>query len=89
VGLGAVAVDLLMAVILTSLVRVRLGVRAWRGVHWLAYLAWPIAVIHGLGIGTDKSQPWMLAIEAVCIGSVLAALAVRVATPLRLAGQAW
>jgi predicted ferric reductase len=89
VGLGAVAVDLLVAVIVTSLVRVRLGVRAWRGVHWLAYLAWPVAVAHGLGIGTDSGQLWMLAIEAICIGSVLAALALRLTAPVRLAGQAW
>ena len=89
VGLGAVAVDLLVAVILTSLVRVRLGVRAWRGVHWLAYLAWPVAVAHGLGLGTDSGEVWMLAIEAVSIGSVLAALALRLTAPVRLAGQAW
>jgi methionine sulfoxide reductase heme-binding subunit len=89
VGLGATAVDLLAAVILTSLVRVRLGVKMWRGVHWLAYLAWPVAVAHGLGIGTDSGQIWMLGIEAVCIGSVLAALAIRLTDPVRLAGQAW
>jgi methionine sulfoxide reductase heme-binding subunit len=87
VGLGAVSVDLLVAVIVTSLVRVRLGVRAWRGIHWLAYLAWPVAVAHGLGIGTDSGRVWMLSIEAVCIGSVLAALAVRLTAPARLAGQ--
>jgi methionine sulfoxide reductase heme-binding subunit len=89
VGLGAVAVDLLVAVIVTSLVRVRLGVKTWRGVHWLAYLAWPVAVTHGLGMGTDSGQPWMLVIDAICIGSVLAALGIRVTTPVRLAGQAW
>jgi len=89
VGLGAVAVDLIVAVLITSLVRVRLGVRAWRGVHWLAYIAWPVAVAHGLGIGTDSGRVWMLAIEAVCVGSVLLALAVRVTTPVRLAGQPW
>lgn len=89
VGLGAVAVDLLVAVIVTSLVRARLGVRAWRAAHWLAYLAWPVAVAHGLGIGTDSGRVWMLAIEAVCIASVLAAIALRLAAPARLAGQAW
>jgi methionine sulfoxide reductase heme-binding subunit len=89
VGLGAVAVDLLVAVLITSLVRVRLGVKAWRSVHWLAYLAWPVAVAHGLGIGTDSGQVWMLAIETICIGSVLAALALRLARPIGLAGQAW
>jgi predicted ferric reductase len=89
VGLGAVAVDLLVAVVVTSLVRVRLGIKAWRSVHWLAYLAWPIALAHGLGIGTDSGQPWMLIIAAVCIGSVLVALAFRLTAPIRLTGQAW
>jgi DMSO/TMAO reductase YedYZ heme-binding membrane subunit len=89
IGLGAVALDLLVALILTSLVRVRLGVRTWRGIHWLAYLAWPVAVAHGLGIGTDSGRVWMLAIEAVCIGSVLAALTIRLRSPMPLAGQAW
>lgn len=89
VSLGAVALDLLVAVIITSLVRVRIGVKTWRGVHWLAYLAWPVAVAHGLGIGTDSGRVWMLAIEAVCIGSVLTALAFRLTAPARLEGQAW
>jgi len=89
VGLGAVALDLLAAIMITSLVRVRLGVVAWRGVHWLAYLAWPVALAHGLGIGTDSGQPWMLVIAAVCVGSVLLALAFRLTTPIRLAGDAW
>ena len=40
IGLGTLAVDLGGAVLLTSLVRHRLGLRAWRAVHWLAYLAW-------------------------------------------------
>src|SRR5215472_17073807 len=35
-GLGAVAVDLLIAVLVTSLLRNRLGFRAWRGLH-----CWP------------------------------------------------
>src|SRR5207248_2880589 len=37
VGLGTLAVDIGGAVLLTSLVRARLGYRAWRAVHWLAY----------------------------------------------------
>ena len=38
IGLGALAVDLGGAVLLTSVARGRLGFRAWRAVHWLAYL---------------------------------------------------
>jgi methionine sulfoxide reductase heme-binding subunit len=89
VGLGAVACDLLLALIITSLVRVRLGVTAWRWVHWLAYVAWPVAVAHSIGNGTDASEAWMLAIDVLCIGAVLAALAVRVAAPSQVIEEAW
>jgi methionine sulfoxide reductase heme-binding subunit len=81
VGLGAIAFDSLIALVVTSLLRVRLGVTAWRRVHWLAYLAWPVAVAHGLGLGTDSGQLWMLAVELLCIISVLAALTIRVRAP--------
>src|ERR1700761_3219275 len=33
-GLGTLAFDLLLAITITSLVRRRLGYRAWRAVHW-------------------------------------------------------
>jgi methionine sulfoxide reductase heme-binding subunit len=69
-GLGAVAFDLLLAVTITSLVRVRLGYRAWRAVHWLAYASWPIALWHGLGTGTDSKLTWLLALDAACVAAV-------------------
>ena len=50
-GLGALAFDLLLAVLLTSVLRRRFGYRSWRAVHWLAYASWPVAVIHGIGSG--------------------------------------
>ena len=50
-GLGAVAFDLLLAVLITSLFRVRVGLRAWRLVHWAGYLCWPVALIHAIGTG--------------------------------------
>ena len=53
VGLGTLAVDLGGAVLLTSILRNRLGFRAWRAVHWLAYLAWPAAFLHALRAGGD------------------------------------
>jgi len=77
-GLGAVASDLMLAVAITSLVRQRLGYRAWRAVHWLAYACWPIALLHTLGTGSDIRFGWMLLISAVCLLAVLVALAVRV-----------
>ncbi len=73
-GLGAIAVDLLIALIVTSLLRQRLGHRAWRAVHWAAYACWPVAVVHGLGTGSDIKLGAVLLLNVVCIGSVLAAL---------------
>ena len=60
-GLGAVASDLLIALVITSIARQRIGVRVWRAVHWAAYACWPVALVHGLGTGTDARQPWALA----------------------------
>ena len=65
-GLGAVAFDLLIAVVVTSLLRVRLGYRTWRAVHWLAYASWPVALWHGLGTGTDSRQTPMIGLDAAC-----------------------
>jgi methionine sulfoxide reductase heme-binding subunit len=53
-GLGAVAFDLLLAVILTSMMRARVGPRAWRATHWLVYACWPVALLHTLG-GIDET----------------------------------
>lgn len=94
VGLGAVAFDLLLALVVTSLLRARIGYRLWRGIHWLAYASWPIALIHALGTGSDAPVGWL---TAVGFGSaaivVLAALARVTLRPggrleLRLAGAA-
>jgi sulfoxide reductase heme-binding subunit YedZ len=72
-GLGAIAFDLLVAVLVTSLLRGRLSQPVWRAVHWLAYACWPVAVLHGLGAGSDGRQPWMLLIDGLAVVSVVAA----------------
>jgi len=58
IGLGALAVDLGGTVLVTSLVRRRLGYRAWRAVHWLAYLAWPAAFAHAVTAGSELRIWW-------------------------------
>src|SRR6516165_7978336 len=73
-GLGTLSFDLLLAIAITSLVRRRLGYRAWRAIHWLAYASWPVAVLHGLGTGSDVKQWWMLGLTAACIMAVLVAV---------------
>ena len=79
-GLGTLSFDLILAIVITSLVRVRLGYRSWRAVHWLAYVSWPIAVLHTLGTGSDVKQWWLLLLTAVCTGAVLVAVLVRIGT---------
>jgi DMSO/TMAO reductase YedYZ heme-binding membrane subunit len=76
-GLGALSFDLLLAIVVTSLLRRRLGYSAWRAVHWLAYASWPVAVLHGLGTGTDTKVWWMLALTVLCLAAVLAAVMIR------------
>lgn len=73
-GLGTVALDLLAAIVITSLLRHRLGVRTWRTVHLLAYLSWPIALMHGLGAGSDNGTWWLWAISIGCAVLVGAAV---------------
>ena len=75
---GALALDLFLAVALTSLARVWLGHRLWRTVHWLAYGTWLLAIVHSLGIGGDRHQAWMIALAATCIAAVVAAAGWRV-----------
>jgi sulfoxide reductase heme-binding subunit YedZ len=82
-GLGALSFDLLIALVVTSLLRRRLGYRSWRAIHWLAYASWPVAVLHGLGTGSDVKAFWMLALTVASVLAVLVAVLIRIgrATP--------
>ena len=81
-GLGTIAAELMLAVVVTSLARRFIGQTAWRTAHWLAYACWPIAVVHGLGTGTDSGSAWLIAIDAVCVMAVGIAVATRLRTPV-------
>lgn len=76
-GLGVLSGELLMAVVATSLLRARIGLRAWRVIHWLAYVSWPLALLHGLGTGSDSRGAWALAIYAACLAAVAVAVGIR------------
>jgi sulfoxide reductase heme-binding subunit YedZ len=91
-GFGALAFDLLLAVIVTSLLRRRLGYRTWKLVHWLAYASWPVALVHALGTGSDARTGWFGLIALGSVGAVVLAVGWRVyearsgPVHLRLAG---
>jgi sulfoxide reductase heme-binding subunit YedZ len=80
-GLGAISFDLLIAIVVTSLLRTRLRYGSWRSVHLSAYGCWPIAMIHGLGTGSDTGFAWMRVIDVACAGAVLVAVGWRVWAP--------
>ncbi len=78
IGLGVVAVDLLAALVITSLLRHRIGYRVWRAVHWSAYACWPVAMLHGLSSGTDAAAPWARTVYLSCAALALAGVGWRV-----------
>jgi methionine sulfoxide reductase heme-binding subunit len=77
-GLGTVGVDLMLAVALSSALRQRISAATWRGIHWLAYGSWPVAMAHSLGMGTDAAQLWMDSLAAACTLAVVGSVAWRI-----------
>ncbi len=70
VGLGALSLDLMLAVVISALLRVQLGQRLFRAIHWAAYAIWPIAVVHGFAMGPDITGGVLLGIGIVATVSV-------------------
>lgn len=85
-GLGAVALDLVLALVVTGLLRHRIGPRTWKALHLSAYLAWPVALAHGLGSGSDTTSAWMVVLTALCVAAVLAAVGWRLSPRFAEAG---
>lgn len=79
-GLGTVALDLIIAIVITSLLRHRLGLRVFRAVHWFTYAMWPVALLHAIGNGTDAGSGWFLWLAAGSVLLVVVVLGWRVST---------
>ena len=82
-GLGAISFDLMLALIVTSLIRGRLSRRLWKAVHWLAYASWPIAFAHSIGSGTDLQGGLLLGLAVGCAVALAAALTWRLVIAAR------
>jgi predicted ferric reductase len=81
ITLGAIGGDLMIAIVITSLLRSRMSHRAWRMIHWAAYLCWPVAVAHGLGSALyDARLGWVLGLNVACVLAVLVAVGWRLRT---------
>ena len=88
IGLGAVSLDIIIALIVTSLARARIGRRSWRAVHWLAYASWPVALLHSVGSSGDLLSGGLLALTVLCTAAVVGATGWRVASALAAPGRA-
>ncbi len=73
-GLGTVALDLVVAIVATGLLRRRIGQRAFRFVHWFTYAMWPIALLHAIGNGTNGTSRWFLLLSATSAAIVAGAV---------------
>jgi predicted ferric reductase len=82
-GLGAISFDLMLAMIITSLLRGRINRILWRAIHLLAYLSWPIAFAHSIGASKDLQQGWLLGLSVACAVGVGAAVTWRLASAAR------
>jgi sulfoxide reductase heme-binding subunit YedZ len=85
-GLGSLAFDVMLMVVLTSLLRKRIGQRAWHVLHLAGYLSWPLALVHSVGIGTDATTSWGRQVGLGCMAVVGAAALARITADL-LAGR--
>jgi sulfoxide reductase heme-binding subunit YedZ len=77
VGLGTLSFEILAVLVVTSLLRQRIGARVWKLVHWLSYGLWPIAWLHGWFSGTDAASVWFKLITLGCLVAVGGAVAWR------------
>jgi sulfoxide reductase heme-binding subunit YedZ len=87
-ALGTIALELLLAVALSNVLRKRLGHVRWRRVHYLTFGVWIAATAHGIGAGTDASAGWLRVLYLVSIGSVALATVWRVSRPALIPARA-
>jgi hypothetical protein len=84
-GLGTLASDLVLLIALTGVARRKFAshwTATWRAVHVTAYLAWPLAILHGLLSGRT-AKPYVDWSYGACVAAVALALVVRLVVPHR------
>jgi predicted ferric reductase len=86
-GLGTLAVDLLLVITAVSLLRQRVGPRVFRAVHWATYALWPVALMHAFGTGTDAATVWLDVVGLACVAGVVGAVGWR--TSESFASRGW
>jgi hypothetical protein len=81
IGLGIVAAYLMVAIYLSDRIRSRVGYGWWRRFHYLSFAVFVLALLHGLGTGSDTRTPWATGMYAASVILVVALLSVRAFPP--------
>jgi methionine sulfoxide reductase heme-binding subunit len=81
VAIGVVAAWLLAVITASFWLRKRIGIRMWRRLHWLTYLLFAAATLHGITAGTDTTRPWAGGLYLGSLAAVTAATAWRALVP--------
>ena len=79
-GIGVVAAELAVLIVLSFRVRRMIGAKAWRRLHWLTYGVFAAATAHAIGAGTDIGRRWASGLYVGAVGAVAAATAWRALT---------
>jgi sulfoxide reductase heme-binding subunit YedZ len=79
-ALGVLAAELMVLVYVSFALRKRIGVRNWRRLHYVTYVVFTLATLHGLAAGTDSARPWAIWLYVGAVGAVVTATAWRVLT---------
>ena len=61
-ALGVMALYLFLGVLASSYLRKLIGQRLWRAIHYSAFVAFLLAMAHGIFAGSDSSEPWAAAL---------------------------
>ena len=88
-GLGTVAALLLVTAAGTAAARRFLPLPLWRRTHYLTHAAWPVAVVHGLGAGSDRGSPGAVALTLGCVALVTFATVLRFTGAPGTPGHGW
>ena len=82
-GVGAVSFDLMLAAVVTSLLRRHLSRKTWRAVHLTAYVSWPVAWLHSIFSSPDMRHGELFLLAVACALVVVIAVGWRLAAAAR------
>ena len=84
-GLGTLALYLFLIILVTSDWMKQFGRKAWRSVHYLAFPAYFMALVHGIALGYDTHRPWVLVFYTGTATLFFCVIGIRVVLSMRKA----